>query len=102
MLTPSRKHSRFPYTLHGINVTLYLHRDRLIIHPKGYICQMRPAFLDDGAQEVPLRYVQNIELNNQLLVVTLHDEDAVYVLFAPQDEHNAEQLAHTLLNMLSL
>lgn len=101
MLTASRKNNLFPYTLNGINVTLYLHRDRLIIQRKGYVCQLRPVYLDNGNQEVLLRHIHNVEVSNQLLVLTLQDADAVYVLFAPQDQQCAEQLAQALFNMLA-
>jgi hypothetical protein len=101
MHTASRKHSLFPYNLNGINLSLNLHRDKLIIRRKGFLCQMRPAYLDAGDQEVLLRDLQHVELNNHLLVLNFYDADAVYVLFAPQDEAHAEQLTNVLLEMLA-
>jgi hypothetical protein len=100
MQTASHKHRLFPYNLNGINLSLNLHRDKLIIHRKGFVYQMRPMSPDTGDQEVLLRDLHHVELSNQMLVLNFYDADPVYVLFAPQDTHQAEQLAHVLHDML--
>lgn len=101
MVALSRKnYAVFPYLLQGINATVYLYRDRLIIRRKGTICQLRPTYAA-SEQEIDLHYVRHIEANNHILAVMLRDKDPIYVLFAPQDESLARQMVHFVQDTLA-
>jgi hypothetical protein len=90
----------YPLTLTGINVTLQLHRDRVIIHRKGGLCGLASATPAD--QEIYLRHVQYVELTTQMLTLTFRDRDLICILFAPQDEALAQQLTLALETALQL
>jgi hypothetical protein len=90
----------YPFTLTGINITLQLHRDRVIVHRKGGLCGLGGAVPSD--QEIYLRHVQFVELLDNMLTLTFRDRDLVCVLFAPQDEPTAQQLTLALETALQV
>lgn len=87
MFKPELKHpsSVFPRTLAGINANLSLYRDRLVIQRKGFISGLK-SVPGNSAQEINLRYVNDVATGGRILRFDLQDRDAVFVVYSPQDD----------------
>lgn len=93
MFNPEAKYPSyvFPRTLTGINASVSLYRDTLIIRRKGNISGLKPSSRG-SEQEIHLHHVLRVETGNRIIRFEFHERDSLFVLYAPQDEALARDI----------